>query len=84
MCIRDRARACRIDAVEIFGSVARGEDREGSDLDLLVTPATDATLFDFAAFRRSVAQLLGVDVDVVSRRALLPHDQDVLNDAVAL
>jgi len=30
----------------VFGSVARGEDREDSDLDILVDPLEDATLFD--------------------------------------
>lgn len=74
----------RITNVRLFGSVARGEGRADSDIDFLVDLPDDATLFDLAGFRRELEELLGVDVDVVSSRALLPHDRDVLDDAVAL
>lgn len=74
----------RLSNIRLFGSVARGHSRVDSDVDFLVDPSQDATLFDLAGFRREVEGLLGVDVDVVSSRALLPRDSDVLEDAVAL
>lgn len=74
----------RISNIRLFGSVARGEGRADSDVDFLIDPPEDATLFDLAGFRRELEELLGVDVDVVSSRALLPRDRDVLDDAVAL
>ena len=43
----------------VFGSVARGEDGEGSDQDLLVEPLPATTYFDLAA-------LLGVPVDILT------------------
>lgn len=52
--------------VKVFGSVARGEDRPGSDLDLLVRFATDASLFDQARLAQDLEDLLGIRVDVIS------------------
>lgn len=73
-----------ISNVRIFGSVARGDDHPGSDIDFLVDVPRDASLYDLSRFRRELADLLGVDVNVVSSRALLPRDQDVLEDAIRL
>ena len=70
--------------VRVFGSVARGDHREGSDVDLLVDLAPGVTLFDISRLRRELSELLGVPVDIVSSRALLPRDQDVLDEAIAL
>jgi predicted nucleotidyltransferase len=51
----------------IFGSTARGEDREGSDLDLLATIPSDMegtiSLFDIADMQDELEQMLGVVVD---------------------
>ncbi|MGA3403595.1 MAG: nucleotidyltransferase family protein [Acetobacteraceae bacterium] len=51
--------------VRVFGSAARSEDRDGSDLDLLVDPTPDSTtLFDIVAMKEEAQKLLGVSVDV--------------------
>lgn len=60
-------RACN---VRVFGSVLRGDDRDGSDLDLLVDPTPDMTLLDVGAIRHELAKLLGVPVDVLTPKAL--------------
>lgn len=78
------ARRYRVSNIRLFGSVARGDGHPDSDIDFLVDPLEDASLFDLAGFRRELQAMLGVDVDVVSSRALLPRDRDVLHDAVAL
>ncbi len=54
----------------VFGSVVHGEDTEGSDLDLLIDPTPQTTLFDIGAIRHELLQLLGVEVDVVTPNAL--------------
>jgi len=54
----------------VFGSVLRGEDTEQSDLDLLVDPTPEMTLFDLGAIRAELRDLLGVPVDVLTPRAL--------------
>ncbi len=54
----------------VFGSVLRKEDQSDSDLDLLVDPTPETTLFDIGAIRRELLQLLGVPVDVLTPKAL--------------
>ncbi len=56
--------------VRVFGSVARGEDREDSDIDLLVDLDDCVGLVGLAGLTRELHDLLGVDVDVVPTRAL--------------
>lgn len=62
---RHRARNARV-----FGSVVHGDDHEGSDLDILIDPTPDTTLFDIGAIRHELLQLLGVQVDVLTPNAL--------------
>ncbi|MGM1028314.1 MAG: helix-turn-helix domain-containing protein [Actinomycetota bacterium] len=68
----------------VFGSVARGEDRSGSDLDLLVVFRPDASLFDQVELEHDLQQLLGVDVDVVSDAGLLERHRRIREQAVPL
>jgi len=56
----------------VFGSVARGEDREDSDVDLFVDPAPGMTLFDLGGIIDELEKLLGVPVDVLTPGALTP------------
>jgi len=50
----------------VFGSVLRGEDLDGSDLDLLVDPLPGATLFDLGGLQIELEELLGVPVDLLT------------------
>jgi len=52
--------------LRVFGSVARGDNSESSDVDLLAEFGKDRTLFDLIAFRLDLRDLLGVDVDIVT------------------
>lgn len=52
--------------VRVFGSVLRGEDIEGSDIDLLVDAPEKATLLDMAAFQNALEDKLGVSIDVLT------------------
>jgi hypothetical protein len=54
----------------IFGSVVYGDDTEDSDLDILIDPTPETTLFDIGAIRHELLQLLGVPVDVLTPKAL--------------
>jgi predicted nucleotidyltransferase len=66
------ARAHGAQRVRIFGSRARGDARPDSDLDLLILPGPKMSLFDLAGMQIELEELLGIDVDVVSERALHP------------
>ena len=52
--------------LRIFGSVRRGMDADGSDLDLLVDPLPVTTLFDLGAIQMELEELIGVAVDVLT------------------
>jgi predicted nucleotidyltransferase len=54
----------------IFGSASRGDDLDGSDLDLLVDPMETTTLFDLAGLKLELEALLGVAVDIATPLAL--------------
>jgi hypothetical protein len=62
--ILELARAHGARNVRVFGSAARGTDREGSDVDLLVDVDERATLFTLAGLQQELSRLLGVPVDV--------------------
>jgi len=69
----------------VFGSVREGLDVDGSDLDLLVDTTEETTLFDLGAIRTELADLLGVEVDVLTPGALPERwKADVLARAKAL
>jgi predicted nucleotidyltransferase len=71
--------------VRIFGSVARGESDEKSDLDILVAFEPGRSLLDHAGLIIELEALLGCKVDVVSDKGLRPRMRDtVLRDALPL
>ena len=71
--------------VRVFGSVARGEDRDGSDIDLLVDVDDGVGLVGIAGLARELADLLGVPVDVVPANSLKRAVRaDVLAEALPL
>ena len=54
----------------VFGSVVHGEDREDSDLDLLVDSTGETSLFDLAGIELELERLLGVRVEVTTSGSL--------------
>lgn len=68
--IRDVILAHRARNPRVFGSVIAGKDRDGSDLDILVEPDPDMSLFDLGAIRCELQELLGISVDIVTPGAL--------------
>ena len=71
--------------LRIFGSVARGEATQASDLDILIKLAPGRSLLDLVAIKQDLEDLLGCSVDVVTEDAVSPHIRDqVLKDAVSL
>ena len=68
--IREIALSHRVTNPRVFGSVLRGDDTEGSDLDILVEPTAEATLFDIGAIQYELTELLGISIDVLTPRAL--------------
>jgi len=71
--------------VRVFGSVAKGEDTESSDLDLLVEMEPGRSLLDLVAIKQDLEELLGCKVDVVTEASVSPYLRErVLNEAMSL
>ncbi len=63
----------KVKSIGVFGSYVRGEQKRGSDLDILVEFTEPVGLFEFMALEFYLSDLLGVKVDLVSKKALKPH-----------
>ncbi len=80
--IRDVVRRNRGRSVAVFGSVARGDDHPGSDIDFLVDFEPGSSLFDLMHIADELEALLGCAVDVVAVGGLKPRDEHILREAV--
>lgn len=70
-------------APRIFGSLARGQDSAGSDIDLLVDFTDEASLLDEVGLRLALRDLLEVEVDVVGADTLRGAMRErILRDAI--
>lgn len=65
----------KVKSIGVFGSYVRGEQKQGSDVDVLVEFEDDAEIgfFRFLELEEFLSQLLGVKVDLVSKDALKPY-----------
>lgn len=71
--------------VRIFGSVARGDATQASDLDLIVRFEPGRSLFDHGGLLMDLQELLGMKVDVIDEEGMRPRfRQHVMKEAVAL
>lgn len=70
--IREAASRFRVANPRAFGSVLRGTDKDGSDLDLLVDALPGATLFDLGGLQVELESLLGIHVDLLTPTDLPP------------
>ena len=69
----------------LFGSVARGDSREDSDVDLLVDLDAGRSLFDLGGLLMDLSDLLGAEVDLIEAGCLHPYVRDrVLAEAIPL
>ena len=81
--VRLTVKMFRTDNPRVFGSVIHGDDRDNSDLDLLVDPLPGATLFDLGGLQIELERVLGVPVDLLTPGDLpLKFRERVLSEAV--
>jgi predicted nucleotidyltransferase len=73
----------KVETIDIFGSYAKGEQTEKSDVDVLVTYSEGADLLLVAGLRHYLRRKLHVKVDVVSKKFLNPTIKDqVLKESI--
>ena len=63
----------KVKTIGVFGSYVRGEQKRKSDVDVLVEFEEPVGLFEFMDLEMYLSKLLGVKVDLVSKKALKPH-----------
>lgn len=75
----------RITELGIFGSYARGEQTQDSDVDVLIDYEQAPTLFELVNLRDLLRDLTGIPVDVVTKNGLQPRIRDrVLSEVIYL
>ena len=81
---RGKLKDMGVRSLSLFGSVARDEAAESSDIDLLVEFDRQVGLFDFVRVKQYLEQLLGVpEIDLVMPDALIKElKEDILQEAV--
>ena len=58
----------------VFGSYARGEDREESDIDILIRRGDKVlSLFDFVGMKDELSEILNKKIDLISENAVIPY-----------
>jgi predicted nucleotidyltransferase len=75
----------QVKAISLFGSVARGDEASGSDVDLLVEfePTAQIGMFEFIRLRRELSQILRCDVDLATPGSLHKSmKKDILREAI--
>jgi predicted nucleotidyltransferase len=71
--------------VRVFGSIARGDDHQESDVDFLVDIEPGRTLLDVIALEQDLQQLLRRKVEVLTEEGLSPYlQQRILAEAASL
>ena len=72
-------------SIALFGSYARGEERPGSDIDLLVAFRRQKSLMEIVRIERKLAEKIGVKVDLLTEGAVSPHIREqIRREAVLL
>ncbi len=71
--ILDRLSPFQPTQVSVFGSYARGDNKEGSDLDLLVEFGYPINLLELIGLEQELSKILGVKVDLVTTGAVSPY-----------
>jgi len=75
----------RAEIVGVFGSYARDEARQHSDVDILVRFLEGASLFDLVGLAEFLEENLGIKVDIVSERAIRSELQErILSEVVRI
>jgi predicted nucleotidyltransferase len=74
-----------VEKLEVFGSYVRSEQKNDSDLDILVTFKEVPSLLTFIAIENHLSDLLGVKVDLVMKDSLKPKiGQQILREAISV
>ena len=73
----------KVKEIGIFGSFVRHEQNQGSDVDILVEFGEPVGLFEFMDCEEFITKILGMEVDLVSKKALKPRiGKNILEEVI--
>lgn len=80
---RQKLKKFGVRSLSIYGSIARGQARKTSDVDILVDLEKPVGLFEFARLKLYLEEVLGREVDLVTPQALRPELREtILQEAI--
>jgi predicted nucleotidyltransferase len=65
-----------VKTIGVFGSFARGDETENSDIDILVDFDLPIGFFDFIRLENDLSKILGKKVDLITKKAIKPAVKD--------
>ena len=69
----------------VFGSFARGEETDKSDIDIIVKFKTQKSLLDLARIERTITESIGIKADLQTEKSISPHiSKYIENEKMAL
>lgn len=74
--LREICRQNDVSRLSVFGSVARGDDNENSDIDIIVEFIKPKSLLTLVALERKFSTVLGRKVDLLTEAAISPYLRD--------
>ena len=78
--VADVCRRNEVRRLRVFGSYARGEATEASDMDLIADFSRPKSLLDIVRIEREMSSALGVRVDLLTEGAISPYIRDRIAD----
>jgi len=74
----------KIEEIKIFGSYVRGEQKESSDIDLIVKFREIPTLIEFVRIQEELERILGIKVDLLTEESISPFIKPYIKDIVTV
>ena len=74
----------KIEEIKIFGSYVRGEQKESSDIDLIVKFREIPTLIEFVRIQEELERILGIKVDLLTEESISPFIKPYIKDIVTI
>ena len=64
--------------IAVFGSYARGEEKPGSDIDIIVEFSDRKSLLELVRIERELSEFLGIKVDLLTEKSISPYLIDII------
>ena len=74
----------KIKGIKIFGSYVKGEQKESSDIDIIVDFSPSPTFIEFMRIQEELEEILGVKVDLLTEESISPFIKPYINEVIEI